>query len=772
MTGIRRIVDLTGVVQGVGFRPAVYRLAVEAGLGGWIQNRASSVRLALEGKTGDVEAFLSALPGRLPFPARVDRVQTRSVDPIEIRGASSFSIVESEGGDTPDVMIPADLAMCRECRAEVLSPANRRHGYPFTTCTLCGPRYTVVTSMPYDRERTTMRVFPLCGDCRREYENPADRRFHAESIACPACGPKLELLDGAGQPVAGDPLRGARMALAGGQIAAVRGIGGFLLAADAFNRTALSLLRSRKDRPHKPLAVMAPDLATVSRYCVVPDAAAALLESPESPIVILDVKRDAVQETGLPLDLLSPDTPTLGIMLSATPLHLLLARPAGDDGLPRFDLLVMTSGNRRGEPICLRNSEAMSCLAGIADVFLLHDREIQWRNDDSVCVVQDVSPQVWRRARGYAPEAVRLPRPLRRGVLAMGADLKNAIAVGYGERVEMSPHVGDLDTPEALESLEQLARALPAYLQRPPEAVAVDIHPDMRSSLLGRRLAAERGLPVVEVQHHQAHAAACLAENGRVGGLALVMDGTGWGGDGTLWGAELLRIREGGFERLATFRPVPLPGGDAAVRQPARQLVARWTDAGVEIRDEPLRRLGVTREAADVWVEQCRRGFNAPLSHGAGRLFDAFSCLLGFAPTTMTYEGQPAVRMEAAARRSFRREGPVPYGSTVDRGMLIMDWRPAFALLSEEGAVGGREPDWAMAVHRAVAAAAVDMIAFGLSREAADCVALSGGVFMNRLLNSLLVPELERMGLAVLRHRRVPPGDGGVALGQTVIGGA
>jgi hydrogenase maturation protein HypF len=772
-TGIvRRTFELTGVLQGVGFRPALYRLAHEAQLGGWVQNRSGSVRLVLEGPPETVAAFMRDLPARLPPHARIDSVAAVAEENRERWDGDGFEIRPSGEGDEPDVLIPADLAMCADCRAEVLNPADRRYGYPFTTCTRCGPRYTVLTAMPYDRERTTLSRFPLCPACRREYGNPHDRRFHAESMACPECGPRLTVENPQGQRLPGNPLRTVRQELAAGRIVAVRGLGGFLLAADAFNREALRRLRERKHRPHRPLAVMAPDLETVRRYCVTPPEAEALLASPEAPVVILDVRPDRGAGNALPLDAINPDTGTLGVMLPTTPLHLLLFEPLGDDPVPRFEMLVMTSGNKRGEPICIRNDEARVRLRGIADVLLLHDREINLRNDDSVCVVQGGTPQIWRRARGYAPAPVRLGAPLRRTVLAMGADMKNALAVGYGDRVVLSPHVGDLDTPEALEGFEQVARSLPDFLARAPEVVAVDMHPDMQATRLGRALAERHGTPVAEVQHHHAHAAACLAEHGLCEGLALVMDGTGWGPDGAIWGAELLDIRPDGAVRLATFAPAPLPGGDMAVRCPARQLIGRWAEAGVDVSVEWRRRLGVTHEEAAIWQRQCRQRLNAPLSHAAGRVFDAFSILLGVSPAHLTYEGQPAIRLEAAVRGY--RDGVVPelsYATRVERGMLVIDWCPVFKGLADPGLTEYGAPAWALAFHRAIARAAVDMVAYGFGRSASRTVALSGGVFMNRILNDLLAPELETLGARVLRHRRTPPGDGCIAAGQAVVAG-
>ncbi len=770
---VRRTYELRGIVQGVGFRPAIYRLAVEAGLGGSIRNRAGGVRLVLEGPEAGVEAFMADLPSRLPPHARLDAVEPVATLAIPPAPGVAFSIADSESPDAMAVVIPADLRMCADCRREVLDPADRRYGYPFTTCTQCGPRYTVVEAMPYDRERTTMSVFPLCPACRAEYGNPADRRFHAESMACPVCGPRVTLIRTDSPALeAGAALRAARADLAAGRIVAVRGLGGYLLAVDAFNREALQRLRVRKQRPHKPFAVMARDLAVVRRFCDVPPEAAALLESPKAPIVILDVLPEAVAAGRLPLDLLTPDSRTLGVMLPTTPLHLLLAEPLAGDPIPAFDLLVLTSGNRRGEPIALTNAEARERLDAVADAWLVHDREITLRNDDSVCVIRRDAPQVWRRARGYAPEALALGWDLRRRALAMGADMKNAIALGYGRRVVMSPHVGDLDTPEALDGLEQVARTLPAFLCQEPEVVAVDKHPDMQSARFGRRMADERGVPVVEVQHHHAHAVACLAEHGRREGVALVMDGTGWGDDGTIWGAEVLQVSAEGFRRLATFAPVRLPGGEAAIRQPVRQLLARWADAGLAVTPAWLDRLGIGREEAAVWTQQAQRGLNAPLTRAAGRLFDAFAAALGVAPRVMTYEGQPAIRLEALARECRDTALPgVPFLAREEQGMLVIDWSPAFRELADPDAVAGRESAWALAFHRSVAAAAAQMIRYACDATRTRCVALSGGVFMNRILVDVLVESLAAGGIDVMMHRDVPPGDGCIALGQAVIAG-
>lgn len=769
---VRRTLDFTGIVQGVGFRPALFRLAREARLGGWVQNRTGSVRLVLEGPVGDLDRFLEQLPGRLPAPARVDAVVVIAEEPFPGEIGAEFVIRQSCADEAlPDVMIPADLATCSECIRELFSLSDRRYGYAFTTCTLCGPRYTVVTAMPYDRQRTTLARFPLCPRCRQEYSEPSNRRFHAESTACPQCGPILWMEDSQGKPLEGDPVRKAREFLKRGDIMAVRGTGGFLVAVDALNRAAVERLRQRKARPHKPFAVMARDLEVVSRYCQMSREAAALLQSPEAPIVILELRSD-ITGSCLPLETITPDTRTLGVMLPNSPLHHLLMRPLEGDTTPAFDWLIMTSGNQRGEPICIGNDEARHRLTGIADGFLLHNREITLRNDDSVCVIRGTAGQVWRRARGYAPNPVLLRSSLTRKVLALGADMKNALAVGAGSCVVLSPHNGDLDTPEALDGFEQSMRTMPDFLQWTPECVAVDSHPDMQSHRLGEVFAHTRGIPVVKVQHHHAHAVACLMENGVREGLALVMDGTGWGGDGTLWGAECLEIKAGRFTRHATFLPVCLPGGEAAIRRPVRQLVGRWVQAGIPLLDSRLAQLGVTREEAETWSRQCAQRINAPLTHAAGRLFDSFAAALGLASRGATYEGQPAIRLEAAARAWRGNALPaIPFSVVEENGLMAIDWTPAFRFLAEHPFERDEPGKWAMAVHVAIAQAALEMVAYAGAQVTDRVIGLSGGVFMNRILCEILMPELERKGFTVLSHHATPPGDGGIALGQAVVAG-
>lgn len=768
----RHTYEIRGTIQGVGFRPALYRLARRLNLGGSVQNRSNTVHLVLEGQSAMVPRFLALLPDALPPHAVIDDVQEVSRVPIACP-APHFEILTSDESGEKQVQIPADLAMCRDCRDEIFDPAAHRYRYPFTTCTNCGPRYTVVTRMPYDRARTTLRHFPLCPVCEKEYTAPDNRRFHAETVACRDCGPTLQLIEADGTPIHGDTIAETRRLLADGRIVAVRGVGGFLLACDATNRPSLQRLRARKARPHKPFAVMAPSLDIIRRYCHVSPTAAAVLTSPEAPIMILDV-RDAHHgpEPPLPLDLLTPDTLTLGVMLPTSPLHALMAAPTGDDPTPAFDLLVMTSGNRRGEPIAIKNEEARQRLGAIADAFLLHDRDINLRCDDSLCIAQPAGPQVWRRARGYAPRILPLPRPLAPTVLAMGAELKNAIAIGYGDRLVLSPHIGDLETPEALDGLEEAVRVFPEFIEHTPELIAVDLHPDMQCTRLGRRLSASLDLPVQDVQHHHAHGLAGLAEHGMEEGLALVFDGTGLGPDGSIWGAELLDIGCNGYTRLATFAPVPLPGGDRAVLHPARQLLARWVMAGVPITPDLQERLGVDDKTLDAWTMQTTRPLNAPSTHAAGRVFDAFSVALGVSPRDITYEGQAAVRLEGVAQTwTDDTPDPFPFDTSQTQGMLQIDWSPAFIQCARHAVHRCDQPRLAMAVHHSLALAAGRMVDYGFALSKKRTVVLSGGVFMNRILNQQVTATLEAMGATVLVHRQIPPNDGGIAVGQVMACG-
>ena len=764
MTLYRKIFKIEGIVQGVGFRPAIYRLVSDSGFGGWIRNCSGKVLLALEGEDEKINAFIGALPYKLPSHARIDKMLPAGCE--SINAVSEFRILESESDQDFKVSIPADLGMCSDCEKEITDSSNRRYKYPFTTCVNCGPRYTVVNSMPYDRCRTTLSDFPLCSECEKEYTDPKNRRFHAESTACPVCGPRLFLTDSNGNKINSDtPLNRAIDEIIHGKILAIRGIGGFLLTVDALNRDAVTCLRRRKVRPHKPFAVMAKDMSVVRKFCKVNDIETKALKSASAPIVILDIKKDI---KNLPIDLLSPDTDTLGVMVPYSPLHKLLFHETG------LELLVMTSGNKGGEPICIKNEEAFERLGGIADYILCHNREIKLRNDDSLCTVQNGGVQIWRRARGFAPEPIKADIKFNKTVLAMGAELKNCIALAYYYDVVVSPHIGDLESSEAVDSLKSVVKCFPDFLKKQPELIAVDLHPDMHSTRLGVKIAESMDIPVIKVQHHHAHAVSCMAEHGLKEALALVFDGTGLGTDGTIWGAEALYIKENSFSRFATFSPVQLPGGDAAVYHPARQLVGRFNAAGIKITGKMLSNYGVTAEEYKIWCMQCKKGLNAPLTHAAGRLFDSFSAGLGISPLRITYEGQGAIRLETEAKKALNKNEKLlslPFDAIEKNGMLYIDWNKLFLFLADKNK---SIPDnyvslMALSFHKTVAAAAIRMLEYSLSKISTENIILSGGVFMNKILTAFLVEEIERKGLKVYLHRKVPPNDGGIALGQAVI---
>jgi len=711
----RRRLEVRGVVQGVGFRPFVHRLAGRHDLGGFVLNHGEGVTIEAEGGAQALGEFARALSAEAPGLARVDAVR---VVGIEVQGEDAFAIRPSAPSAGRSAEVPPDAATCEDCVAELFAPADRRYRYPFLNCTQCGPRFTIVGRVPYDRSRTTMAGFEMCRDCRREYEDPADRRFHAEPIACPACGPQLSM-----------PLEEGVEVLRGGGILAVKGLGGYHLACLAADAGAVARLRTRKRRDAKPFAVMAADpedLAHVSREEDL------LLRAPARPIVLLH------RRAGAPIaEAVAPEAPRIGVMLPYTPLHHLLLHAVGAP-------LVMTSGNRSDEPIAIEDADACERLAGIADAVLGHDRPIRRRCEDSVARVSGGSARVLRRSRGYAPATLRLPVAAARPIVAAGGQLKSTFAVALGGQAHLSPHLGDLDSPAARASFRSDLALYLAMLGIRPQVVAHDLHPDYGSTAW----ALEQDAELVGVQHHHAHAAACLAEHGLEGpALALVLDGTGWGTDGTLWGGELLRCDLAGFERLAHLEAVPLPGGEAAVRQPWRAAAVHLERAG---RPVPFERWPLVRQSLAV---------NAPLSSGAGRLFDAVSALLGVCEEA-TYEGEAAVRLEHLAGTT----SAAPYACRMEehriRGTDLV------AAAHDDLAAGRRPAEIAAAFHEGVAAA------FVTACEAAaepGPVVLSGGAFQNIRLARSMRARLEAGGFEVLEHRHVPPNDGGISYGQAAV---
>jgi hydrogenase maturation protein HypF len=710
----RRRLRVRGVVQGVGFRPFVFRLATAHGLGGYVLNDGAGVVIEAEGEPCALDAFAAALRDEAPSLAVVASV---TAEPLEPRGDRGFAIRASPRG-AGTALIPADVATCDACLAELRDPADRRYRYPFVNCTLCGPRFTIVRAVPYDRANTTMAAFALCADCRREYEDPTDRRFHAEPIACPACGPRLSL-----------PLAEAVEVLTGGGILAVKGLGGYHLACDAGDERAVARLRERKQRDEKPFAVMTADPGALARTTAAEDA---LLASPARPIVLVERRAEAALAPGV-----APGTAWLGLLLPYTPLHHLLL---GDAARP----LVMTSGNRSDEPIAFEDEEARERLAGIADAFLAHDRPIHRRCEDSV--VRAAFPL--RRSRGHVPSALPLPVAAARPVLAVGAELKSTFCVARAGEAFVSAHLGDLDTELALQAFAADLELYLAMLGVAPGVIAHDLHPGYRATAYARE---RDDAELVGVQHHHAHAAACLAEHGETGpALALVFDGTGYGSDGGIWGGELLRADLAGFERLAHLEPVPLPGGEAAIREPWRMAAAYLERAA---RPVPFPRWEVVRPVLRV---------NAPPSSGMGRLFDAVAAILGVRERT-SYEGQAAIELEQLAGAV----GAEPYACRIEDGAIR--GADLVAAAHDDLAAGRARAEIAAAFHEGVAEVAARACALAAEPR---LVVLSGGSFQNLRLLGSLRRRLEALGFRVLSHRRVPPNDAGISYGQAAVAAA
>jgi hydrogenase maturation protein HypF len=751
-----RRIQITGIVQGVGFRPFVWGLARRFELGGWVRNSSSGVEIEVEGAGPALAAFLEALSAQPPPLARIDEVRVEAREPGGDRG---FSILPSREEENAYVPVSPDMTTCPDCLREMSDPADRRHRYPFLNCTHCGPRFTIVRDIPYDRSRTTMASFPLCPRCEAEYEDPADRRFHAQPVACPACGPRLWTEESGRRTAEGEAaLREARKRLACGAIVAVKGLGGFHLACDATDTAAVARLRERKRREGKPFALMAADTEAIRRHARLPAEAEAYLVSPERPIVLLERREGSPTAPGV-----APARAHLGFFLPYTPLHHLLLEPA--PGFP--EVLVMTSGNRSDEPIAYRNEEARRTLAPLADLFLLHDREIHVRCDDSVVAVAQGAPVFLRRSRGYAPRPVRFP--LRsEPVLAVGGELKNVFCLTRDDRAFLSHHIGELDYPSTWRALEEGLAHYRNLFRVEPAVVAYDLHPGYRCTRFARELARSEGLATAGVQHHHAHVASCMAEHGlgieeRVLGVAF--DGTGYGPDGAIWGGEFLVAGYGSFRRALHLAYSPLPGGDGAVRNPYRTALGWLREAGIEWDGDlaPVRAAG--EEERNVLEGMLAGGINAPPTSSIGRLFDAAASLAGLCQRNR-YEAQAPCELEAAVHPAEAACYPFP----VEEGVL--DPRPALRALVEDVRSGVEPSRLAARFHNGLAGGVVRACGILRDETGLERVALSGGAWQNLRLLHLVVEGLEGAGFEVLTHREVPPNDGGLALGQAAVAAA
>ncbi len=794
----RRHIHVDGVVQGVGFRPFVYGLATALGLSGWVRNTSAGVDIEVQGAAGALDAFAHALGAQAPPLAVIESIQVREVAP---QSADSFVILHSESTGGVSLVAP-DVAVCADCRRELFDPTDRRYRYPFINCTNCGPRFTIIRGLPYDRPQTTMQPFPMCPDCQAEYDDPANRRFHAQPNACPVCGPSVWLARGDGSRLAGrdDAMRMAAALLQHGEIVAVKGMGGFHLACDATSADAVARLRARKGRQGKPFAVMVADLDEARRHSHIDDAEAALLSSPAAPIVLLPWRAESTIAREV-----APGNRYLGVMLPYTPLHHILLRDAGRP-------LVMTSGNHTDEPLSYRNEDVTAELGDIADAFLLHDRAIHMRCDDSVMMVVGDAPYPVRRSRGYAPYPVALiplvgtGRPLKRGqaavplqapeILAVGGQMKNTLCFLKGARAFLSQHIGELDNLETLAYFEQAAAHLRDVFRARPTVLAYDAHPDYLASRWARgevsvATPVNALLPDVEarvsVQHHHAHIAACLADNGYPGPvIGLAWDGTGYGPDGTIWGGECLIADCADYTRFAHLDYAPLPGGEASIRRPARLAAAYLQHFLGEVPDLPG--LAHVSEAERRLIgQQVARDYNTAWTSSMGRLFDVAAAMLGLCPEGITFEAQAAIALEMLAMEhggsghdADGRAHPFPIsphpqplslqGIGESRGgARVIQVAPALTLIAVGALEGIPAPRIAMRFHVGLAETALKIAELARTHYGLNAVALSGGCWQNRLLLRLTLERLRAAGFEALVHRRVPANDGGLSLGQVVV---
>jgi len=732
----RRQIRIRGVVQGVGFRPFVHNLARGLGLAGYVLNTSSGVIVEVEGAPDTLDRFVASLRSEAPPLARIAGMVVAETGPL---GDRDFVIRESQAQEGEFALVSADVATCADCFRDFTDPDNRRFGYPFTNCTNCGPRYTIIRDIPYDRPNTTMATFRMCAACQREYDDPGNRRFHAQPNACPECGPQLSA-----------PIGEARRRLGEGAIVAIRGLGGFHLACDARNDRAVRLLRERKRRSDKPFALMARDLAAVAGFCVVSDADRRALSSPRRPIVILPRRADSDISAAV-----APGNNTIGVMLPYTPLHHLLFTDAP------YDALVMTSGNMSEEPIVTANEEALARLRPLADWFLLHNRDIYMRADDSVVRTFEGKERVLRRSRGFVPQAIDLGMEVAE-TLACGGELKNTFCLSKGRYAVLSQHIGDMENYETLVFFEETLANLKKLFRVEPRAIAYDLHPAYLSTQYAMRVP---DLEKIGVQHHHAHIASCMAENGLRGKvIGVAMDGTGYGTDGQIWGGEFLVADYGGFERRAHLRYVPLAGGDAAVRQPWRAALAYLADTF-----GPAAEFSELATWRDV-PENRRKAVRSMIAHrvntidtsSCGRLFDAVASLVGLRQQ-INYEGQAAIELEMIAAEGVG--DAYPFGLESD----AVDFRPAIERVVADAQAGVPVPLVAARFHNAVADAAVEVCRRLRAEEKLNRVCLSGGTFQNMKLLARVLAGLRRLEFEVFIHAQVPPNDGGIALGQAVI---
>jgi len=746
-------VRVRGIVQGVGFRPFVYGLAVRNQLTGWVRNTSSGVEIEVNGRQDGLQAFLDDLAQRPPPLARIDSLES---EPSPANHFTKFEILDSQPDPSEFIPVSPDMSICPDCQRELFSPSDRRYRYPFINCTNCGPRFSIIRDIPYDRPFTTMADFIMCPQCQSEYDDPLNRRFHAQPTACSTCGPQIWYeVDGTRLAEREDALKQAREALKNGRIVAVKGLGGFHLACDAANAAAVDELRRRKKRSDKPFALMAIDLENIEKQCLVGEAERGLLTSPQHPIVLLERRPESTVAASA-----APQQKTLGFMLPYTPLHLLLLEP--EPGFPT--VLVMTSGNMSEEPIAYRDSEAHERLDTLADAFLMHDRGIHMRVDDSVVRTQRNRPYFLRRSRGFAPDPLVLAQEMP-PVLATGAELKNSFCLTRERYAFLSHFIGDMENYETLRSFEEGIQHYERLFRIQPQTIAADLHPDYLATRYAVTRASAEGLPLVQVQHHHAHLAACLADNQWQGDepvIGVCFDGTGYGTDGAIWGSEFLVGGYTGYQRAAHLKYVPLPGGDQAVRRVSRMALAHLWAAGLDWEPDLAAVDSLCADERGVLKAQLNRNLNSPPTSSMGRLFDAAAALIGVRQHA-SYEGQAAIELEQLA--DAQESGIYPFA--VNDG--IIDPTPLWEALLRDWRGGIHNSVLSARFHNSVAQLTVEICQGLANTTAGKTVALSGGVWQNMFLLEKTRTLLENSGFTVLVHQRVPCNDGCIALGQAVI---
>jgi hydrogenase maturation protein HypF len=747
---VRKYIEVSGIVQGVGFRPHVFRLANRYHLSGQVRNTAAGVTVEVQGDSGCVRQFIRDLKGEAPPLAKILSI---SVADRTCEVESGFQIVHSDDGQEPDALIAPDIATCDDCLRELFDPINRRFRYPFVNCTNCGPRFTILKRIPYDRPNTSMAAFTMCAACQAEYDNPMDRRFHAQPNACWDCGPQLSLLDSEGVSVSGDPLGLTCELLRLGKIVAIKGLGGFHLSADAGSFNAIETLRQRKRRFEKPFAVMVASSDAANDFCIMGDAERRLLESSQKPIVLMSAREPHILSK-----LIAPGNRELGLFLPYTPLQHLLLGP----GEPRA--LVMTSANLSEEPICIDNGEAIDRLRGIADFFLVHDRDILLRCDDSVARIVEKQPAILRRSRGYVPVPITLEQEVP-SVLAVGGEVKNAICLTRNKSAFMGQHIGDLENLAAYNFFQESILHLQSVLRIKPEIIAYDLHPAYLSTQWAMQ---QKGIRRIGVQHHHAHVASCMAENHISGPVVgIVLDGTGYGTDAQIWGSEILVADFIGFRRAAHLAYVPMPGGAQAIREPWRMSVAHLLHAGERCLTEGISFLeGVPHQDIATIKRMVERKVRSPLTSSCGRLFDAVAALLGLR-INITFEAQAAIELEACCENST---DDMTYPLDVISGeCLTISTSRLFEQIVRDLKRGVPRGTISRRFHDGLASGLTNVVSCITKDSGIRQVCLSGGCFLNRRLLSGLTAQLESKGLQVFEQRQVPAGDGGLSLGQAVI---